>query len=73
MKNQDIKKKSESELLVLWDKKQILQITIEDLEAELKEFMLIQQNSKTKSERLQRSIEGLRERIERDKKRLYNI
>ncbi|NHC05142.1 hypothetical protein G9F31_15595 [Acinetobacter sp. 187] len=66
-------KKSEAELLALWDKKQSLQITIEDLEAELKEFILIQQNSKTKSERLQRSIEGLRDRIERDKKRLYNI
>ena len=45
MLNQYVNKKSEFELLDLLDKKQSLQIAIEDLEAEFKESMMIQEQS----------------------------
>lgn len=75
MIDSDFLKRKEANLLAQWDKKLALRIKIEDLEAELKEFTEIQGNAKDKNHhsyrRLELSITGLQNRIERLKKHLY--
>lgn len=69
-------KRKEAKLLAQWDKKLALRIKIEDLEAELKEFTEILSNAKDKNSRpyvrLELSVTGLKDRIERLKKQLYS-
>ena len=72
----DFLKRKESDLLAQWDKKLALKIQIEDLEIELKEFTEILGSAKDKNSRpnmrLELSIIGLQNRIERLKKNLYS-
>lgn len=69
-------KRKEANLLAQWDQKLALRIKIEDLETELKEFTEILDNAKDKNSRphvrLELSVTGLKDRIERLKKQLYS-
>ena len=76
MIDDDYFKYREANLLAQWDKKLATELKIQELEIELKEFTRIQTQRKDKNtasyERLELSIEGLRNRISRFKKQLYN-
>lgn len=77
MKDFDFLKRYEANLLAQWDKQLALRIQIENLESELKEFTKIQEKTKDKTRhtytRLELSVTGLKNRIQRLKKQLYNI
>lgn len=78
MIDEDYFKYREANLLAQWDKKLATVLKIQELEAELKEFSYIQTCRKDKNTasyaRLERSIEGFRNRIARLKKTtLYDL
>lgn len=77
MIDKDFLERYEVNLLAQWDKQLSLRIQIEDLESELKAFTNIQEKTKDKTShaytRLELSITGLKNRIQRLKKQLYNI